>query len=148
MLAEMVKSRMVAAMKSKNNRERDVLRFVLSELQRSNIVDPTDDQVVKVIKKTIENNGVTLKFCHADDPRLESLEEENAILNGILPKEWDSQTIEAFFLNGDDPVFEQIRNADKEGKAIGIAMKALKAANAPVDSKLVNEVVKKIRTFE
>lgn len=145
MLIDTIKSKITAAMLAKKTRERDVLRFVVSELQRSNVLSPTDDQVVKVVKKTIENNEITLKFCPQTDVRFASLTEENTILTNLLPQEWTAETIEAFFLNGDDPIFEQIQDADKEGKAIGLAMKALKAVNAPVDSKVVNEVVKKIR---
>ena len=88
---------------------------------------------------------MTLKVCPENDPRYQKLSVENSILAGLLPKEWDEQTVEAFFLNHDDPIFEQIQKAAKEGQAVGVAMKALKAANAPVDSKVVAAVVKKIR---
>ena len=86
MLVETIKSRIVTAMKSKNDRERDVLRFVVSELQRSNLDKPSDEQVVKVIKKTIENNGVTLNVCPQTDPRFTSLTEENTILTAVVVK--------------------------------------------------------------
>lgn len=143
-LIDDLKSRMTSAMKSKNEAERDILRFVIAEATRATD-KPTDEQVVKTVKKVIENNNVTLNVCPKEDPRYAKLTAENQILSNLLPQEWDFQTTEAFFLNHDDPIFEQIQNAPKDGAAVGIAMKALKAVNAPVDSKVVSEVVKKIR---
>jgi hypothetical protein len=134
-------------MKAKNEVERDILRFLVAELGRGLTVNvPTDDQVVKMVKKIIENNMVTLQVCPPADPRFARLTAENTVLAGLLPKEWDATTVEAFLLDHNDPIFEQIQDAPKEGAAVGIAMKALKAVNAPVDGKVVGEVVKKIRT--
>jgi len=71
---------------------------------------------------------------------------ENAVLESLVPKQLTAQDIEAFFLNSDNPEFEQIQNAKADGQATGIAMKALKAAGLVVDGRLVGEVVKKIRS--
>ena len=69
---------------------------------------------------------------------------EAAVASELL--EQAIEAIEAFFLNGEHPIFEQIRDAKADGAATGIAMKALKAVKAPVSGKDVSEVVKKIRT--
>ena len=146
-----VKNGMTSAMKSGQNAERDTYRLVLGELQRvdlngKNTSDPSDEQVVKVLKKIIENNKETLKVCPAHDPRFNKLNAEITLLSELIPKQWDSAMIEAFFLNHNDPIFEQIRDGKTEGAATGIAMKALKVVNAPVDGKVVGEVVRKIRS--
>lgn len=147
MLMDTLKARIKAAMLARNDAERNILRVLLGEAQtiESRQGSITDDQVVKVAKKLIDNNNESMAAMEWDDARAVPLAKENEILSSLVPKELTAQDIEAFFLNSNNPEFEQIQNAKADGQATGIAMKALKAAGLAVDGKLVGEVVKKIR---
>lgn len=58
----------------------------------------------------------------------------------------DESTIEAFFLNHNDPWFERIQDADSEKVAIDMAAKVLRDQNQPAFSpKTLKAVVRKIR---
>lgn len=127
------------AMLDHDDLRKDILRVVVGEVQRKLDADK-DEDVVRAIRKIIEGNLESL--THIENPKLKK---ENEILAEYLPVLWSFDETEAFFLNSETPVFEQIRDAKNDGAAIGIAMKTLKAANAPVDSKIVQEIVKKIR---
>lgn len=148
MLLDTIKARIKTAMLSKNDAERNILRVLLGESQtlESRQGGITDEQVVKIAKKMIDNNNETIAALPKEDPRCAALANENIILSSLVPKELTAQDIEAFLLNSDNPEYEQIQNAKADGQAIGIAMKTLKAAGLPVDGKLVGEVVKKIRS--
>jgi uncharacterized protein YqeY len=117
---------------SKDEVEKNILLKILG-IQKEVQKLPTDEEVEKTMCKVAE--------IKPDDSRYATLEQENVILNSLLPKLWNADDIEAFLslLN-----FE-IKNAVKEGQATGIAMKALKAASAPVDGNTVKQVVFKIR---
>src|SRR5262249_1483921 len=69
------------------------------------------------------------------------LEQEIAVLEGLLPKTLDEEGLRAAL----GPQTDAIRGAANDGQATGLAMKALKAQGATVDGKLVGEVVRKIR---
>ncbi len=156
---ENLRSRITKAVKKHNEFERNILKVVLGEIQtiESRQGGITEDQAYKVVRKIIANNEETIQkiFESTKDTNvqvvgnaassLEELKKENEILSSLLPQIWDFSTTEAFFLNSNSSEIEMIQNAKSEGQAIGIAMKALKSKRAPVDSKIVVEVVKKIR---
>lgn len=148
-LLNRIKADIKWAMMNKDEGKKNVLRVVVGEVQRKFGAEG-DEDVQRVIKKIIEGNSETLKSLPHDggDPRVAILTKENEILNEYLPQFWNFMQVEAFFLNSNGPEFEQIANAKSDGQATGIAMKALKAAGAPVDGKVVGEVVKKIRSKE
>lgn len=139
MLFQRIREDIKKAMIEKNDIKKSILRVVIGEIQRKTGAE-SDEDVIKVIKKVIEGNDESMKVSPST-----VLIEENNILKEYLPKFWTHQEIESFFLNHDDPIFESIRDAKSDGQATGIAMKALKCVNAPVDGKSVNEIVRKIR---
>ena len=58
----------------------------------------------------------------------------------------DQMTIEAFFLNHNDPWYERIQDASSEKDAIQLATKALKDQQQPAfDPKDLKAVIRKIR---
>jgi len=155
---ETIKSRITAAMKSGNATEKNLFRVVLGEVQTTaarQSKEPNDEMAIATIKKVVAGLQETMTLMKGQSGPTSGntakvvdtsqQETEIALLTALLPATWDQTAIEAFFLNGDNPVFEQIRDAKNEGAAMGLAMKTLKAESAPVNSEDVKAVVIKIR---
>jgi uncharacterized protein len=143
MLADEIKKRMVDAMKGKRDVEKEILRVALGEIQAAGnrSTEPlTDDDVQKILKKLIKSNSETIGA--GPKPELKAkLEEENRILENLLPQRWDVERIALELA----PLSDQIKAAKSEGQATGVAMKHLKGLAAPVEGKDVGDAVKKIR---
>lgn len=142
MLAERIKSQMLAALKAGRSVEKEILRVALGEMQtvEARKGSLTDDETVAIVKKLVKSNRETLEVSQNAEQR-SALEQEIAILEALLPKGLD----EAGLREALTAQIDAIRGAANDGQATGIAMKALKAQGATVDGKLVGEVVKKIR---
>jgi len=149
---ETIQFRITAAMKSGNDTEKNLFRVVLGEAQmaavRKGKDKPDDETMIATIRKVINglNENIVLVKGSATGGSTVQQETELALLAPFLPATWDQPQIEAFFLNGDNLVFEQIRDAKSEGAAMGLAMKTLKGESAPVNADDVKAVVTKIRT--
>lgn len=144
MLVPEIKKRMMDAMKAKREVERDILRLALGEIQ--NVENRTgqplsDEEAHKVIRKIMKSNSETLGHATKEEMKAK-LEEENKILESLLPQRWDVDRIAAELA----PLADQIRGAASEGQATGVAMKHLKGAGAPVEGKDVGEAVRKLRS--
>lgn len=149
MLIETMKSRKIAAMKNKNIAEKNILGFVIGEIQTAEATQNkkfTDEQVESMIRKQIVNIDEELSFLQEGDDRCKKLVLEKEILNEFLPVVLSQEEIEAFLLNSDGPEIEQIRNAEKDGQAVGIAIKVCKANNLKVLGDDVKAVVAKLRS--
>lgn len=144
MLAADIKKRMIEAMKAKRDLERDILRVALGEIQnaenRGQVV--TDDEAAKIIRKLIKSNSETLASAGERAELKTKLEEENKILESLLPQQWSIDRIVQELAG----LADQIKAAKSEGQATGVAMKHLKSQGAPVEGKDVGEAVKKIRS--
>ncbi len=142
MLVDQIKTRMIEAMKGGRTVERDVLRVALSEIgaaeNRGTAVD--DEEAQKIIRKLMKSNTETLALAVRPEMKVK-LEEENRVLESLLPKRLDVDAITAEL----QAVAEPMKAAKSEGQATGIAMKHLKAGGHSVDGKDVAEAVKKIR---
>lgn len=145
MLVDQIKTEIKAALIAKDDVKKNVLRYVLGQAQneqarvKHGMTDNIpDEMLVKIIRKTIENNNETLGM----NPAASHLVTENNVLDSMLPKLWSQELIEGH-LQG---MRQDIKDAKNDGQATGLAMKSLKAANAPVDGKDVTAVVKRIRT--
>lgn len=144
MIVDDIKKRITEAMKAKKPVEREILRLALAEIQQVEVrsgTAATDDEAAKIIKKLLKSNGETLAAGPKPELKVQ-LEEENGILESLIPKTWDPARI-AEALAG---VAEQIKAAASDGQATGIAMKHLKSLSAPVEGKDVGVAVKNIRT--
>lgn len=143
-LIDEIKQRIVQAMKNKNEIERDILKLVKGEVQtletRQNKT-LNDEQVSSIVRKLMESNEETIAN-HTDPSVIEKLKQENEILDSLLPVVMTQEEI----FQKLDPISEAIKSADKEGQAIGMAMKALKSSEMPVLGNDVKEVVLKMRT--
>lgn len=140
MLVEEIKRRMFAAMKAKDNVEKEILRVAMGEITGRG--EATDDAtVVAVLKKLVKSNEESLSAA-TDPEQRQTLEREIAILQSLLPAGLSlEQVVEAL-----GPVHETIRAAKADGPATGIAMKHLKTQAVAVDGKDVAAAVRHIRS--
>jgi uncharacterized protein len=144
MIADDIKKRITAAMKAKKQVEREILRLALAEIQQVEVrtgTAATDDEAAKIIKKLLKSNGETIAAGPSAEAKAR-LEEENVILESLIPKTWDVARIAEALA----PIADQIKAAASDGQATGLAMKQLKAQAAPVEGKDVGVAVKSIRS--
>ena len=137
-----LKEDLKAAMFAKDTLKKNILRLVIGEIQTIESLNGkiSDERIHGIIKKIIASNEETL----AAGGKFE-LEKENLILKAYLPSVWTYAQIEVFFLDKPD-IIAQIKAADKDKVASGLAMKALKAAKATVDFSDVSTFTNHIRT--
>ncbi|MHC4996459.1 MAG: GatB/YqeY domain-containing protein [Planctomycetota bacterium] len=143
MLFDDIKARMIKAMKEKDTATRDILRLAMGEIQTVENREgktPDNAQQVKIVRKIIKSNEETIGLSKDEDARAR-LTQENETLASLLPQTLNvDQVVEA--LTG---VVEDIRAANNDGQATGVAMKTLKASGAAVDGGTVAQAVKQIR---
>ena len=142
-LAEEIKKRVLAAMKSGNVVEKEVLRVALGEIQTMEARSSkalTDEESAAVLRKLIKSNHETLDRSENEEQR-ETLRQEISVLESLLPKTLGLDAI----IEALAPVVDAIKAAGNDGQATGVAMKALKAQGASVNGKDVSDAVKKLR---
>lgn len=140
-----LKTAIKEAMKAKDEVTKSILRVALGEIQSIEMRTGTltEEDAQKAVRKLIASNAETI--AASGDKDVSRLRKENEILEALLPQQWDAARI-AEFLKADEAAISAIRNAPNDGAAMGPAMKALKAAQAPIDGKLVGQVTKQLRT--
>lgn len=148
-IVSQMKSRVVEAMKSKDEITKNILRFALSEIAAlENQASQggkslTDGQIQKIIKKIIDGNAELLTHIKVDDvDRLQKLGKENEILEEYLPKMLSVDVIDQKLT----PYVSQILESKNVGQATGIAMKLFKEWGDSVDGNDVKSVVEKLRS--
>ena len=142
MLIDVIKARVLAALKAGRTVEKEVLRVALGEMQtiEARGTPLTDEDAAKVVVKLVKSNRETMAASTNDAQRAE-LAEEIAILETLLPKSLGVEELVSALAESRDA----IRAAGNDGQATGIAMKALKAAGIAADGKKVGEAVKQMR---
>jgi uncharacterized protein YqeY len=143
MLIDTIKARAVEAMKSKDAVATTVLRVALGEIQTAEARTNkalTDDEAQAIVRKLVKSNEETIAASQGDVKA--TLERENAILLGLLPKSLSVDEIAERLA----PVAAQIREAKSDGQATGVAMKHLKASGAAVQGSDVTAAVKRLRS--
>jgi uncharacterized protein YqeY len=143
MLAKEIKQRMFAAMKAKSTVEKEILRVALGEIDTQVArrgSDLSDEEVVAVLRKLVKSNQESIKVLD-DEERKSVLQQENAVLDTLLPKTLDEDAIVAALA----PVADAVKAAGNDGQATGVAMKHLKSSGAAVEGKTVAAAVRKIR---
>jgi len=138
-----IKKRITEAMRAKKVVDREILRLALSEIQMIEVrtgTPATDDEAAKIIKKILKANAETAAAGPSAEARAR-LDEENVILESLVPKTWDAARIASELA----PVAAEIKAAKSDGQATGVAMKHLKGLGATVEGKDVGDAVKKLR---
>ncbi|QDU22463.1 GatB/YqeY domain-containing protein [Urbifossiella limnaea] len=134
-----LKARVNAAVKAGDAATRDTLRTVLGEAQMEALrrkAEVSDEVVLGVVKKGVAGLKETIPLAKKAGRDTAAQETELALLEGLLPKAWDRAAITAAL----EAVRDELRAAKNDGQAMGVAMKALKAAGAvttPDDVKAV-----------
>jgi uncharacterized protein YqeY len=142
-LTETIRARMKEAMKARKNVEKEILRVCIGEITTEEARSGeamSDAQVEKILRKLLKSNLETLKSTE-DEAGKAAIEEENAVLESLLPKQLSEDEIIAAL----EPVADAIKGAPGDGPATGIAMKHLKQSGAAVDGKTVSGAVRKLR---
>lgn len=148
MIEQTIRQYIKQAMRDRDTVARDVLKLALGEVTSARAVgDVSEEQAIKLVRKIVESNHESIAALESrgGDDRIANLRRENQVLEALLPKQWPAADVERFLRN-DAAVRDQIRGAQADGQAIGAAMKALKAHGAPVDGKVVGDVVRRLRT--
>ena len=138
-----IKTRIVAAMKSGNTLERNILKVVLGDLQSNETrkgAALTAEECELTVRKIIKGVSETISLT-ADPEAKATLEAEKVIMESLLPKTASADEIFAALA----PVADAVRAAGNDGQAMGAAMKHLKTTGLVVASAQVAEAVKKIR---
>lgn len=147
MLMEAIKNDILQAMREKHDIKKSILRVLLGELNTlEGRNQKINDQIVhNTIQKLIVSNNESIQKLTDAGKDTAVLAEENAILKDYLPNYWSAEQIDEFFQSR-VTVVEEIKTAKSEGMAIGIAVKVLKAALAPVNNADVRNFVLSTRT--
>ena len=143
MLLDDIKKRLSAAIKTKSEVEREVLRLTLGEIQTLEARTgkaPTDEDAAQIIRKLVKSNEET-RAATVDEARKAVLEQEIAVLTSLLPTGLSLDELVAKLA----PVREALRAAGNDGQATGIAMKHLKAEGISAPGGDVSQAVKAMR---
>lgn len=144
-LIDDLKARITVAVKSGDTLARDILRLALGELQMGEVrknAPLTEAEAETVLRKLIKANEETIGLAGGEGARADALRKEIAVLASILPKQMTVDDI-VFALT---PNAAEIRAAQADGQATGIAMKLLKAQGAVVSGNDVGAAVKLLRS--
>jgi uncharacterized protein len=142
MLVDELKKRVMQAIKSRNDIEKEVLRVALGEIQtvEARGAKLTDEEAGAIVRKLVKANQETIAV--SENPEQKAvLQQEIAILESLLPKTLGVEEIVIALA----PAIEAIKGAANDGQATGIAMKHLKSTGASVGGKDVAEAVKRLR---
>jgi uncharacterized protein len=147
-LLETLRERLTASRRAGNAVELSVLQVVLGEAsmhEGRTGKKPADEEVEKLIRKTILGNQETLGLLQqrgltAGD-NLAKLTAENALLQSLLPKTLSPDEIAAQLAD----VADAVRAARSDGQATGVAVKHLKGKGLKVLGEDVAQAVKKLR---
>ena len=144
-IIDSAKNIMLIARKNSNKGTVAIMSVLLGEIQnlqfsRGQQGDVRDEQVVRIIKKLIKSNNETKDRLDDDNPKHQQLVVENTILEQLLPEALTRPQIREILSK-----FSAIKEAAKDGQAIGIAMKILTSEKAIVEGENVAMVVKDLR---
>jgi uncharacterized protein YqeY len=120
--------------------DREILKLVLGECQQ--IMDKmTDERGHGIVKKLIKSNEDCLEHLAPEDPRYVQFVSENRLLSDLLPKYWTEDQIRERLVTDNIDV----KSANNDGQAMGVAMKHLKEIGASVEGGSVKTAVAQIR---
>jgi uncharacterized protein YqeY len=148
-LLETLRGKLTECRRAGKSVELTVLQVVLGEASTAEARSgkkPGDDEVEKLIRKTILGNQETLGLMEqkgmAGSDNHAKLTAENAFLQSLLPQTLGVDEIVAALAESADA----IKGARNDGQATGIAMKHLKSKQLKVLGDDVAAAVKKIRS--
>lgn len=144
-----IRVQLVTSMRAKDEIKKNILRIILGDLSTSEVRSgkpSTDDDVRRVIKRLIEGNLETLKFCADRPENFSKLTTENSILSSFLPKTLSKEDIKGHINFSSTMIMSEVKGAKSDGQATGVLIKWLKQNNyGYFDGIVVAEVVKELR---
>jgi len=148
-LLETLKERLTEYRRAHKPVEMGVLQVVLGDASTAEARSgkaPSDEEVEKLIRKTMLGNQETLTILEqrglTATENYAKLTTENALLRELLPP---SLTVDEIVAALDD-VNDAIKGAKNDGQATGVAMKHVKAMKVRAQGDDVAAAVKKIRS--
>ena len=147
-MLDTLKARLTECRKAGKAIEMTVLQVVLgdaSTIEARGGNKATDDEVEKIVRKTVLGNQETLGILEqkglTGGANHAKLSAENAFLQTLLPQTLSAEEIAAHL----GEVADALRAAKNDGQATGVAMKHLKPKGLRVLGEDVSAAVKKIR---
>ncbi len=144
MLRDVIRARMLEAMKAGEPLVKNVLKVALGEIQATAVREGrelTDEESQQIVRKLVKSNEES-RAATTDAARRDVLARENETLATLLPATLDEDaTADALA-----PVVEQVRAAGSDGQATGVAMKHLRSVGAAVDGRTVAAAVRRLRS--
>lgn len=150
MIIENIKKAIVEAMKAGRKSEITIMKVALGDMQtiENRQGKITEEECVRVINKVIQANEESIKVVPPNHPKVNEiatiLQAENEVLRRFLPLMWNEKEIETFI--NEQGLITQIKESKTEGQAMGVAIKALKAAKAPHQATDVKIIVERLRS--
>lgn len=149
MIVHDIRAQLVTSMREKDEVKKNILRIILGDLSTSEVRSgkpSTDDDARRIIKKLIESNVETLKFCADRPENFSKLTRENSILSSFLPKTLSKEDINSYIYLSSTMITSEIKGAKSDGQATGILVKWLKLNNyGHFDGIVAAEAVKELR---
>jgi hypothetical protein len=145
MLIDEIKTRMMRALRERDEVVRNVLGLAAGEIQTAEARANRalgEDEAMAVVRKLVKSNEETLALAGTDDARAGGLRREIEVLSALLPRSLSVEQIAEAL----SPVADAIRAAKSDGQAMGVAMKHLKAAGAIAAAPDVQQAVKRVRS--
>ena len=145
MLIDEIKTRMMRALRDRDEVVRNILGLAVGEIQTAEARANRalgEDEAMAVVRKLVKSNEETLALSGTDDARAAGLRREIEALSALLPRSLSVEQI----ADALSPVADAIRAAKSDGQAIGVAMKHLKATGAIAGAPDVQQAVKRVRS--
>lgn len=147
-MLETLKARLLASRKAGNAAEMGVLQVILgdaSTLQARSGKPPADDEVEKLIRKTLLGNQETMGLMAergmTGTDNYAKLQTETALLQSLLPQTLSVEAIVAELA----AIADAVKAAKNDGQATGVAMKHFKGKGLRVLGEDVTAAVKRLR---
>jgi len=145
MLIDEIKTRMMRALRDRDEVVRNILGLAVGEIQTAEARANRalgEDEAMAVVRKLVKSNEETLALSGTDDARAAGLRREIEALSALLPRSLSVEQI----ADALSPVADAIRAAKSDGQAMGVAMKHLKATGAIAGAPDVQQAVKRVRS--
>jgi uncharacterized protein len=145
MLIDEIKTRMMRALRDRDEVVRNVLGLAVGEIQTAEARANRalgEDEAMAVVRKLVKSNEETLALAGTDDGRAAGLRREIEALSALLPRSMSVEQIAEAL----SPVADAIRAAKSDGQAMGVAMKHLKAAGAIASAANVQQALERVRS--
>lgn len=137
MIIEDIRTQIKEAMKAKLSAKVALLRLIIGTVQQDG--DESDAAVEKVIRKMIKNNNQTAEALVDNNKDDTDIRQENILLESFLPKTMSVEDIQQYIKDNNIDI------NGHEGKAIGMVIKAIKAAGLNAQGNDVKSAVASLK---